>query len=54
MIEREKEYKIEKILNKQDVKEKPKYLVRWKGYSKKRYIGGIREFGKCNGVDKRI
>ena len=27
-IEREKEYEIEKILNRQDVREKPKYLVR--------------------------
>ena len=31
-INREKEYKVEKILNRRDVKEKPKYLVRWKGY----------------------
>jgi len=31
-IEREKEYEIEKILNRRDVRRKPKYLVRWKGY----------------------
>ena len=29
-INREKEYKVEKILNRRDVREKPKYLVRWK------------------------
>ena len=31
-INREKEYEIEKILNRQDVREKLKYLVRWKEY----------------------
>ena len=31
-IKREKEYKIEKILNKGDIRENPKYLVRWKNY----------------------
>jgi len=31
-IERQKEYEIEKILNRRDVRGKPKYLVRWKGY----------------------
>jgi len=31
-IEREKEYKVEKILNKRDMREKLKYLVRWKSY----------------------
>ena len=31
-IDREKEYKVEKILNRRDVREKPKYLVLWKGY----------------------
>jgi len=32
-IEREKEYKVEKILNRRDVREKPKYLIRWKRYT---------------------
>jgi len=27
-IDREKKYKVEKILNKRDMREKPKYLVR--------------------------
>ena len=27
-----KEYEVEKILDKQERREKPKYLVRWKGY----------------------
>ena len=31
-IDREKEYKVEKILNKRDVRGKPKYLVRSKRY----------------------
>ena len=31
--EGEKEYEVEKILNKQDVRVKLKYLVRWKGYT---------------------
>ena len=31
-INREKEYEVEKMLNKKDIREKPKYLVRWKGY----------------------
>ena len=34
-IDREKEYKVEKILNRRDVREKLKYLVRWKGYTVK-------------------
>ena len=32
-IDREKKYEVEKILNRRDVREKPKYLVRWKGYT---------------------
>ena len=31
-IDGEKEYKVEKILNEKDMRGKPKYLVRWKGY----------------------
>ena len=31
-IEGEKEYKVKKILNRRDVRGKPKYLVRWKRY----------------------
>ena len=31
-IDREKEYKFKKILNKRDVRRKLKYLVRWKVY----------------------
>ena len=31
-INREKKYEVEKMLNKRDIREKPKYLVRWKGY----------------------
>jgi len=31
-IDREKEYKVEKILNRRNVRGKPKYLVRWKRY----------------------
>ena len=31
-IDREKKYEVEKILNRRDVREKPKYLVRQKGY----------------------
>ena len=31
-IEGEKEYKVKKILNRRDVRGKPKYLVRWKKY----------------------
>ena len=34
-INREKEYEVEKMLNKRDIKEKPKYLVRCKGYTVK-------------------
>ena len=32
-IDREKKYKVKNILNRRDVREKPKYLVRWKGYT---------------------
>ena len=32
-IDREKKYEVEKILNRRDVREKPKYLVRQKGYT---------------------
>ena len=32
-IDREKEYKAKKILNRRDVRGKPKFLVRWKGYT---------------------
>ena len=32
-IDREKKYKMEKILNKRDMRGKLKYLVRWKGYT---------------------
>jgi len=32
LVERERKYKVEKILNRRDVRGKPKYLVRWKGY----------------------
>jgi len=31
-IKRKKEYKVEKILNRKDVRGKPKHLVRWKRY----------------------
>ena len=31
-INREMEYEVEKILNRRDVREKPKYLVWWKRY----------------------
>jgi len=31
-IDREKKYEVEKILNRRDMREKQKYLVRWKGY----------------------
>jgi len=31
-MDREKKYKVEKILNRRKVREKPKYLVRWKLY----------------------
>ena len=33
IIEREEEFKVEKILNKRTVREKEKFLVRWKGYT---------------------
>jgi len=33
IIEREKEFKVEKILNKRMVRGKDKFLVRWKGYT---------------------
>jgi len=36
-IDREKEYKFEKILNKRDVRRKLKYLVRWKVYIMEEY-----------------
>ena len=32
IIEEEKEWEVEKILNKQQIREKNKYLVRWKGF----------------------
>jgi len=32
-IDGENKYKVEKILNMRDVREKVKYLVRWKGYT---------------------
>ena len=32
IIEREEEFEVEKILNKKMVREKKKFLVRWKGY----------------------
>ena len=32
IIEGEKEWEVEKILNKQQIREKNKYLVRWKGF----------------------
>ena len=31
-IDGEKEYEVEKILNRKDVREKMRYLVRWKEY----------------------
>jgi len=31
-IDKEKKYKVEKILNRQDVRGKPKYFMRWKEY----------------------
>ena len=34
-INKEKEYGIEKIFNRRDVRKKPKYLVRWKKYTVK-------------------
>ena len=33
IIEGEKEWEVEKILNKQQMREKNKYLVRWKGFT---------------------
>ena len=33
VIEREEEFKVEKILNKRTVRGKEKFLVRWKGYT---------------------
>jgi len=33
VIEREEEFEVEKILNKRTVREKEKFLVRWKGYT---------------------
>jgi len=35
IIEGEEEFKVEKILNKRVVREKEKFLVRWKGYTAK-------------------
>jgi len=32
IIEGEEKWKVEKILNKQQIREKDKYLVRWKGF----------------------
>ena len=32
MLNREKEYEVEKILNRRDIRGKLKYLVRYKGY----------------------
>ena len=32
-MDRENKYKVEKILNRRKVGEKPKYLVRWKRYT---------------------
>ena len=32
-INKEKEYEVEKILNRRDIREKPKYLVRWRQYT---------------------
>jgi len=32
IIKEEKEFKVEKILNKRMVQEKKKFLIRWKGY----------------------
>jgi len=32
-IDREKEYEVEKILNRRDIRGKPKYFVRWKRYT---------------------
>ena len=31
-IDKEKKYKVKKILNRQDVRGKPKYFMRWKEY----------------------
>ena len=33
IVEGEKEYKVEKILNKKKIQERDKFLVRWKGYT---------------------
>jgi len=33
IIKEEKEWKVEKILNKQQIREKNKYLVCWKGFT---------------------
>ena len=33
IIEGEKEYKVEKILNKKNFREKDRYLVQWRGYT---------------------
>ena len=30
---KKKKYKVEKILNRKDVKKKPKYFIRWKEYT---------------------
>ena len=32
IIEGEEEFEVEKILNKRTIREKDKFLVRWKGY----------------------
>ena len=29
-IDKEKEYEVEKILNRRDIREKPKYLIKWR------------------------
>ena len=34
-IDREKEYKVEKMLNRRDMRGKPEYLVRWEVYMAK-------------------
>jgi len=33
IIKGEEEWEVEKILNKQQIREKNKYLVRWKGFT---------------------
>ena len=55
-INREKDYKVEKILNRRDVKRKPKYLVRQKKYiqQKKIYKRGWRTWKMQQAQQKNL